>query len=90
MELDLIAVDSNSTIEESPKNREETIAMLITKHREFAEAAKNVTTEQFLMATAQLCHMDTSLAEHVWLNLFPRLWSIFDEQQRNVSAFLLT
>lgn len=88
MDIDLATVDSNSKIEESPKNREETISILIRKHQEFMEVSKTATTEQFLKATAQLCHMDTSLAEQVWLNLFPRFWNILDEQQRSVSLRL--
>lgn len=43
---------------------------------------RKVRTEQLLVATAQLCHMDTGLAENVWLNIFPRLWAILDESQQ--------
>lgn len=30
--------------------------------------------------------MDTSLAEQVWLSLFPQLWRILDEEERAVLA----
>ncbi|GAB1859196.1 Transformation/transcription domain-associated protein [Camponotus japonicus] len=52
---------------------------MITKQIRFMENAKKIRTEQLLLATAQLCHMDTSLAERVWLDMFPRIWSILDE-----------
>lgn len=86
LDMDLSNVDSNPSIEEKLINRSETITKLITKHYEFIEISKNVTTDQFLVAAAQLCHMDTSLAEQVWLQLFPKLWDILDEQQRSVSV----
>lgn len=87
LDMDLSNVDSNPSLEEKLLNRSETITKLITKHYEFIEVSKNVTTDQFLIATAQLCHMDTALAEQVWLQLFPKLWDILDEQQRSVSTF---
>lgn len=88
LDVDLANVDSNPTVEEKPVIREETIKM-IKKHYEFIEISRNITTDQFLIAAAQLCHMDTSLAEHVWLALFPKLWAILEEEQRNVRFSLL-
>ena len=43
-------------------------------------------TLAFLNATAQLCHMDISLAERLWLELFPRIWSILSDKQRESLA----
>lgn len=79
----LANVDANPIAEEKPVIREETIKM-IKKHYEFIEASRNVTTNQFLSAAAQLCHMDTALAEHVWLALFPKMWAILEDDQRSV------
>lgn len=84
LEVDLSNVDANPVVEEKPVIREETIKM-IKKHFEFIQASRNITTDQFLIASAQLCHMDTSLAEHVWLSTFPKLWTILEENQRTVS-----
>lgn len=50
----------------------------------FLEEAKDVMTSQLLNSMAQLCHMDTQLAEVVWLDLFPRLWSILNNRQQEV------
>lgn len=84
LDVDLSNVDANPTVVEKPVLREETIKM-IKKHFEFIQASRNITTDQFLVAASQLCHMDTALAEHVWLSMFPKLWSILEEDQRTVS-----
>ncbi|XP_062715059.1 transcription-associated protein 1 [Aedes albopictus] len=81
-----MSVDSNiSRHEESERpvaNRQAALAKLISRQAEFLEASRKVRTEQLLVATAQLCHMDTHLAERVWLDVFPRLWSILDHGQQ--------
>lgn len=52
----------------------------------FMEGVKEVCTSQFLSAVAELCHMDTNLAEWVWLQFFPRIWKILSEKQQQVSS----
>nr|CAH7738958.1 unnamed protein product [Callosobruchus chinensis] len=85
LDVDLTNVDGNPNVEEKPVIREETIEM-IKKHYEFIQVSRSITTEQFLVAAAQLCHMDTALAEHVWLSLFPKIWSILDADHRQALA----
>lgn len=52
--------------------------------------SKDLTSTQFLNATAQLAHMDTGLAEWLWLQFFPKIWKIIDERQQQViSSHLL-
>ncbi|XP_031330601.1 transformation/transcription domain-associated protein-like [Photinus pyralis] len=80
--LDIDRSESNTMVEVA-LNRNENISKLITKHFEFVEVSEGITTDRFLLATAQLCHLDTDLAEEIWLQLFPRLWDVLDEQQRN-------
>lgn len=79
-------VDLNiSRREESERpvvNRNAALIKLISRQAEFLEANRKIRTEQFLVATAQLCHMDSSLAEAIWLSVFPRMWSILDEGQQ--------
>ncbi|XP_013100353.2 transcription-associated protein 1 [Stomoxys calcitrans] len=58
------------------------ICRLINRHIEFLEINRKIRTDQLLVATSQLCHMDTSLAESVWLAIFPRIWSIFSTDQQ--------
>lgn len=76
--------ETNPVVEESTSNRTENISKLISKHFEFVDVSSNITTDRFLTAASQLCHMDTDLAEQVWLQMFPRLWDVLDDQQRNV------
>ncbi|XP_058123036.1 transcription-associated protein 1 [Anopheles ziemanni] len=81
-----MSVDSNiSRHEESERpvaNRHAALAKLISRQAEFMEANRKVRTEQLLVATAQLCHMDTQLAEKVWLDMFPKLWEVLDPIQQ--------
>lgn len=81
-----MTVDTNiSRREESERpvaNRQAVLMKLITAQGDFLDSIRRVKTEQLLVATAQLCHMDTNLAEKVWLEVFPRLWSILDESQQ--------
>jgi transformation/transcription domain-associated protein len=81
-----MGVDTNiSRREESERpveNRTAILSKLINRQAEFLDASRKVKTEQLLIASAQLCHMDTNLAECMWLNIFPRLWAILDEGQQ--------
>lgn len=81
-----MSVDTNiSRREESERpveNRSAILSKLINRQADFLEASRKVKTEQLLIATAQLCHMDTNLAESVWLKMFPRLWTILEESQQ--------
>ncbi|XP_070134948.1 transcription-associated protein 1 isoform X3 [Drosophila bipectinata] len=62
--------------------RRETLVELVYKQAEFLEANRNIRTDQLLVATSQLCHVDSQLAQSIWLSVFPRIWSIFTEDQR--------
>lgn len=79
-------VDLNiSRREESERpvaNRNVLLIKLISRQAEFLEANRKIRTDQFLVATAQLCHMDSTLAENVWLTMFPKIWSIMDDGQQ--------
>lgn len=61
------------------------LLQLITRQAKFLELLRDVKTVNFLVATCHLCHMDTQLAQHLWLQLFPRIWKILNEKQQNVS-----
>jgi transformation/transcription domain-associated protein len=70
--------------------RQRALTQIIAKQSEFLELARRVRTEQLVVATAQLCHMDDALAHHTWLRLFPRLWTALDDRQLGVSIAFLT
>ncbi|TMW44508.1 hypothetical protein DOY81_004448 [Sarcophaga bullata] len=59
------------------------ICKLIHRQIDFLEINRKIRTDQLLVATSLLCHMDTSLAESVWLAIFPRIWSIFSSDQQH-------
>lgn len=87
--LDMDLDSTNSTQKEDIKqvpNRIQAISQMIAKQLEFIESSSRITTDQFILASAQLCHMDDNLAHNIWLNIFPRIWKSFDEKQlANVS-----
>ena len=66
-------------------SRHAALEVLLPQQMKFLEKAREMTTGQFLYAAAQLCHMDTALAENMWLDVFPRLWAILTDHQREVS-----
>lgn len=47
---------------------------------------KEATSAEFAVAVSQLCHMEASLAEAVWLEAFPRLWATLESGQRAALA----
>ncbi|XP_037728553.1 transcription-associated protein 1 isoform X5 [Drosophila subpulchrella] len=63
--------------------RRATLVELVYKQAEFLEANRNIRTDQMLVATSQLCHIDTKLAQCIWISIFPRIWSIFTEDQKH-------
>jgi transformation/transcription domain-associated protein len=86
--MDLHAVGSvDQKGEEHPtsRTRKAALAHLIIRQSKVLESIRATRTFQFLFATAQLCHMDTALAERVWLDCFPCLWGILTDKQQSVS-----
>lgn len=67
-------------------NSARTLNQLIARQFKFLESVQEVKTIHFLNATAQLAHMDVGLAENIWLKLFPRVWRILTEKQRETLA----
>ncbi|XKL66766.1 hypothetical protein PGB90_010186 [Kerria lacca] len=82
MDLEMADSASQSSIELMNNAGGETLAQLVSRQVKFLESIKDFKTIDFLKATAQLCHMDTSLTEQVWLNIFPQLWKILHDRER--------
>lgn len=66
---------------------------LLSSQWKFYQSTNDVYTSHFLAGAAQLCHMDTNLAEWMWRQLFPRVWEILTDKQqqslgREIPAFL--
>lgn len=77
------ADSASATVPVEDITEKPSLTQMINKQIRFMENAKKIRTEQLLLATAQLCHMDTGLAERVWLDMFPRIWSILEEPYLN-------
>ncbi len=50
--------------------------VLVSRQHKFLDSVREVKSASFLSSAGQLCHMDTLLAEKLWLELFPKVWSI--------------
>lgn len=63
-------------------DREKVLKKMIKAQAIFLQTNREVTTENFLRAAVQLCHMDTKLAESVWTGTFPLLWTTMNDSQK--------
>lgn len=70
-------------LQSNERERKNDARVLLPQQMKFLIKSREMTTGQFLYAAAQLCHMDTALAESMWLDVFPRLWSILSDHQRD-------
>lgn len=57
---------------------------LSSKLLQFLGEARAVKSSQYLLALAQLCYCDTTVAYGVWVELFPRIWAVLSDWQRKV------
>ncbi|XP_065334181.1 transformation/transcription domain-associated protein isoform X2 [Cloeon dipterum] len=63
-------------------DRRQAIRLLVTRQIKTYGSWKEIKTAHFLSAAAHLCHFESSLAEKVWLELFPRAWKIISDKQQ--------
>lgn len=61
----------------------------------FLEQNSNYKCSSFYDSVTQLCYMDSNLAQHIWIQLFPRIYSTLNNQQQTmvateISPFLLS
>ncbi|KAJ8894286.1 hypothetical protein PR048_006901 [Dryococelus australis] len=75
MDMDLSSETRAEDAQQPSRNRKDSVKMLINKSAEFIEKQRELRTYNFLKAVAHLCHMDTSLAESLWLDMFPKICS---------------
>nr|XP_042899044.1 transformation/transcription domain-associated protein isoform X5 [Parasteatoda tepidariorum] len=60
-----------------------TTKKILTSILKLQETLREIKTINFLAATAQLCHLDTSLAQYIWIQMFPRIWKILSDKQQS-------
>lgn len=58
---------------------------MIDRNVDFMNDLKAMKLGELCSAIAQLCHMDSSLAEKVWLVLFPAIWESLNSTQKTVN-----
>ncbi|KAK8783726.1 hypothetical protein V5799_009909, partial [Amblyomma americanum] len=59
------------------------LQQLVQRQGRFLEGVRELRLGAFLSATVQLCHLDTPLAQHLWLQLMPRLWKVLNDRQQS-------
>ncbi|XP_077513657.1 transcription-associated protein Nipped-A isoform X4 [Amblyomma americanum] len=62
------------------------LQQLVQRQGRFLEGVRELRLGAFLSATVQLCHLDTPLAQHLWLQLMPRLWKVLNDRQQSALA----
>lgn len=71
-------------------DRRHAIRLLVVRQTKFLELCREIKTTHFLNATSQLCHLETSLAERIWLDLMPRVWKVMtDKQQTSLQSEII-
>ncbi|XP_075538774.1 transcription-associated protein Nipped-A isoform X6 [Dermacentor variabilis] len=79
--------EERSLLEGSVAGRaRQNLQQLVQRQGRFLEGLRELRLGAFLNATVQLCHLDTSLAHHMWLQLMPRLWKVLSDRQQSVLA----
>lgn len=59
---------------------------VISRHIKFIHNLKSIKLGDICSAIAQLCHMNTSLAEKMWVVLFPAIWELLSSTQKAVNT----
>lgn len=54
-----------------------------------SDLALSLQNESIVKPCAQLCHNSSQLAREMWIQLFPRIWAILTDRQRQVTAAAL-
>jgi len=78
MDTDQIVTDNIEVVEGGK------LEPLISRHIKFMDNLKTMKLGDICSAIAQLCHMDSTLAEKIWLVLFPAIWESLNSTQKTV------
>lgn len=83
------AVDSNQLVTDTIEALENGLILkledMVNRNVTFMNNLKSMKLGDICSAIAQLCHMDSSLAEKVWLVLFPAIWESLNSTQKTVN-----
>jgi len=79
MDTDLMVTDNIEVVEGGK------LEPLISRYIKFMDNLKSVKLGDICSAIAQLCHMQSTLAEKIWLVLFPAIWESLNSTQKTVN-----
>lgn len=79
-------VDNLLGFMKKPKTLEEMSArknlqIMVNRQVNFLEDLKKTRTGDLLRSLTQLCHMSVDLAKTTWVDMFPRIWKVLNDQQ---------
>lgn len=57
------------------------LQIMVNRQVNFLEDLKKTRTGDLLRSLTQLCHMSVDLAKATWINMFPRIWRVLNDQQ---------
>ncbi|KAF7489783.1 Transformation/transcription domain-associated protein [Sarcoptes scabiei] len=80
------AANSESSKSTSTTNSKQNICKIAC---EFLNENATYKSSTFYHALSQLCHLDNDLAYHIWIQLFPRIYSILNDHQRTIVSLEL-
>lgn len=83
---DDIDMDLSNVPSETSGVQKSGLSSLVNRQFKFLESSQEVTASQFLVAVSQLAHMDISMAENLWIDLFPRIWKLLGDKQQQALA----
>lgn len=70
-----------------PSHSYANVKIMLEKDREWSVGVvKGINVSALVKPLVQLCHLDTGLAEQIWIQFFPRAWKILSEKQQMALA----
>ena len=57
---------------------------LAGKLTQFLVESRSISVGQFTLSLAQLCNLEGSIAFSIWVKLFPKMWAVLSEKQKQV------
>lgn len=57
------------------------LQIMVNRQVNFLEDLKKTRTGDLMRSLTQLCHMSVDLAKTTWINMFPRIWKVLNDQQ---------
>ncbi|OTF77711.1 Nipped-A-like protein [Euroglyphus maynei] len=76
-------MNASTNVDGSKQDKSKDIVEIVCN---FLHCNRNYKALPFFNAVAQLCHLDSQLAHHIWIQLFPRIYSILNERYQRMIA----